>query len=225
MSFSLDAALSGESVLGHLAYIFLVASMVMRRMLWLRIFAVASFATGMSYSIFILADPVGTFWKALLVAINLIQLTLVYIENRRARFAPQERQLIDACFPGVPPGLQRALLNLGRWETLPPGSVLAQEGVAVPALVWIAKGAAKVTLQDRTIARLKPGALVGEMTVSSAGPANGTVTLTEESLLWLAPAETVRKALQTRPQQATALQAAFFRAVSSKLVQTGEARG
>ena len=81
MELTFDAALSPDGLIGHMAYIFLVASMLMRRMLWLRVFALAAFLTGISYSIFVLKDPVGTFWESLLAAINLGQLALMQAEN------------------------------------------------------------------------------------------------------------------------------------------------
>ena len=47
--------------MGHTSYVLLILSSLMRRMFWLRAFFIASALTGISYSVFWLADPVGVF--------------------------------------------------------------------------------------------------------------------------------------------------------------------
>jgi CRP-like cAMP-binding protein len=219
LDLTLESALSAEGMLGHLAYVFLVASMVMRRMLWLRLLALAAFVTGISYSALVLHDPVGTFWESLLAAINLVQLALIAAENRRARFLPQERALVEGLFPGFSRRVQRQVLNLGRWQTLAAGEVLATEGQPVAALSYLAEGRARVLVGGAVVAERGPGALIGELTVASGAPAHGTVTLSTAALVWQAGAEDIRRVLATRPEQAAAFQSAFFRAVSAKLTE------
>jgi hypothetical protein len=223
VNLSIEAAFSAEGMVGHLAYVFLVASMVMRHMLWLRIFALASFALGVVYSLFILNDPVGSFWKCLLAAINLIQLALIHLENRRARFSAEDAAFAEACFSGVTKAVQRQILNLGTWENLAAGTVLAEEGKPLHFLTYVAGSAVLVTLQGRQIAHRGPGALIGELTVATAAPATSTVTTQAEARVWRVEAEAVRRAIQTRPQQAAAFQSAFFRAASAKLMESQNA--
>lgn len=219
MDLTLESALSAEGLPGHLAYVFLVASMVMRRMLWLRLLALAAFVTGISYSALVLRDPVGTFWESLLAAINIVQLTLIAAENRRARFLPQERALVEHLFPGFSRRVQRQVLNLGRWQTLGPSEVLATEGQPVAALSYLAEGRAQVRVGGAVVAERGPGSLIGELTVASGAPAHGTVTLSSPALVWQAGADDIRRVLATRPDQAAAFQSAFFRAVSAKLTE------
>ncbi len=220
MNLSIEAAFSAEGMVGHLAYVFLVASMVMRRMFWLRVFALASFALGVVYSVFILNDPVGSFWKCLLAAINLIQLLLIHAENRRARFTAEEAILAEACFPGVTKAVQRQILSLGTWENLAADSVLAEEGKPVSHLTYVAESEVSVTLHGHHIARRGPHALIGELTVATAAPASSTVVTLSPARVWRIPAGIVRQAMENRPQQAAAFQSAFFRAASAKLMET-----
>lgn len=219
MNLSIEAALSLEGMVGHLAYVFLVTSMLMRRMFWLRVFALASFVLGVIYSLFILGDPVGSFWKCLLAAVNLGQLALIAAENRRARFTPEEAALAEACFPGVARSVQRQILNLGVWADLSPQSVLAVEDKPLADLTYVASGDVRVTYAGAEVAKRGPGALIGELTVATAAPASSTVTTLGPARVWQVRAETVRQALATRPAQATAFQAAFFRAASAKLME------
>jgi CRP-like cAMP-binding protein len=224
MELTFDAALSPNGLIGHMAYIFLVTSMLMRRMLWLRVFALAAFLTGISYSVFVLKDPVGTFWESLLAVISLGQLTLMQAENRRVRFLPHESSFVMANFPGFSRRVQRQILNLGSWERLPAGTVLAREQELVADLFHLAEGEVSVMLNGARLATRGPGALVGELTVATGAPANATVVTEGATLVWRAPAEVVRRTLQSRPEHAAALQAAFFRSVSAKLTEASHAK-
>ena len=206
-------------LIGHLAYVFLVASMVMSRMMWLRILALASFVAGVVYSAFILQDPVGTFWKCLLAAVNLVQLVRLRIAERRARLLPQEEALAARWFPGIARRVQRQVLDLGRWETLAAGTELARDGVAVPALVYLAEGSVTVSRGGTVLARRGAGALIGELSIASGGPAHGTAVLDTPARVWRVDADAVRRALETQPDQAAAFKGAFFAAVRAKLIE------
>jgi CRP-like cAMP-binding protein len=206
------------ALVGHLAYVLLIASMVMSRMLWLRVLALAAFATGIFYSAAILGDLVSTFWESLLAFVSLAQLVRLWLADRRTRFAPHEAALVARCFPGSPRRVQRALLDLGRWEDLPDGARLTTDGVPVPDLCWLAEGEAEVLRAEVPIARLGAGALIGEMSVASGGPAHGSVRLIGPARLWRIEAGVVRRTLATRPDLAAALQSAFFASLRDKLI-------
>lgn len=214
----MNSALGPGAIIGHLAYVFLVASMVMSRMAWLRVLALASFVTGVYYSAAILGDPVGTFWKCLLAAVNLAQLARLSMAERHARFEPHEAALVERCFAGSPRRAQRAILNLGRWESLPAGTKLATDGQPVRYLTWLAEGEAEVLRGDALLARRGPGTLIGEISVASGAPAHGSVRLLGPARVWQVEAETVRRVLATRPDLAAALQSAFFAALRDKLI-------
>ena len=49
-------------LVGDLEYVLLIVSMLMTRMIMLRIVAVSSGLAGASYSFIWLSDPIGTFW-------------------------------------------------------------------------------------------------------------------------------------------------------------------
>ena len=78
--------------------------MIMRRMLWLRIFVILSSIAGICYAIFILTDPVSVFWETTLIAVNMLQFAISAWQNSRARFSPDERKFMDQHFSGLPTG-------------------------------------------------------------------------------------------------------------------------
>lgn len=217
---SLESALSPSGFLGHLAYLLLVVSMIMRRMLWLRIFVILSSIAGICYAIFILTDPVSVFWETTLIAVNMLQFAISAWQNSRARFSPDERRFMDQHFSCLPTGQQRILLDLGEWSNLPAGAILCTEGVAVPALYYISSGQAAVAAHGKPVGICASGSFVGEISVSTAAPASATVTMTEPGLLWRIEAERLRSVMEHRPQIANALKASFFVALRDKLLRT-----
>lgn len=212
--------MSPSGFLGHLAYLLLVISMVMRRLLWLRIFVVLSAVAGICYAIFILTDPVSVFWETTLITVNMLQLGISAWQNSRARFSPDERRFMDEHFAGLPTGQQRILLDLGQWSNLAAGTVLCTEGAAVPALYYLSSGQAAVVAHGKLVGVCASGTFVGEISVSTSAPASATVTLTEPGLLWQIETARLRSLMEHRPQIANALKASFFVALCDKLLRT-----
>lgn len=219
MELDLQSVLSPSGLVGHSAYLLLVISMVMRRMLWLRVFVIASALASIAYGVFILTDPVSVFWETLLIAVNLVQLSITAWQNSRARFSPIEADFIARHFPTLPPAQVRRLLDLGRWQEMPAGSVLCVEGERIPALYYVHEGSATVSVDDRTVGQCEPGAFVGELTVTTGEPSNGTVTLETPGYLWSVDADRLRETIRKRPDIARALEASFFSEVRDKLLR------
>ena len=57
-----DVSFITEGWMGHLSYLLLVFSMLMRRMLWLRLFVTASAVAGVLFDGLWLQNWVGVFW-------------------------------------------------------------------------------------------------------------------------------------------------------------------
>lgn len=219
---SLEATLSAGRWLGHLSYFLLVLSMLMRRIVWLRAFAITSALTGIVYDAVWLHDPVGVFWESLLLAANVGQLTLMHWEDRRARFTEEERDLAAHILPGLPNRQRRKLLDLGTWVWGEPGTVLAREGESVAHLVYLAFGKVSVSVGGVHVGVCRPGAFVGEITALSGGAATGRAVVTEPSRYWAVDARVLRQLCAKEPEIRRALQSAFSRSVRDKLERTNE---
>lgn len=140
MELTLESAFSAQGALGHLAYLVLIASMLMRTLVWLRILVIASAILGIIYASLILHDPVSTFWETLLVLVNVIQLLLSHISSLRARFSEVEETFMALHMRGLTRGEARKVLDAGEWISLPKETVLSIEGQAVDHLFYIGAG-------------------------------------------------------------------------------------
>ena len=219
MDLSLDSALSLGGAVGHLSYFLLVLSMLMRRIGALRVLAIGSAIAGITYDAVWLKDPVGVFWESLLLMVNLGQLGLMHMENRRATFSSEERSFVRRALEGLNPGQQRRLLDAGLWYTGQPDTVLAREGQAVGQLVYLAAGEAVISVGDIRVAACHAGAFVGEMTVMTQEPATGTAVLSQSSRYWAIDARVLRQLASADPDIRRALEASFARNVRDKLVE------
>jgi hypothetical protein len=220
MELTLDSALSAGGLVGHLSYLLLVVSMLMRSIGPLRMFAIASALVGIGYDLFWVKDPIGVFWESLLLSVNVFQLAVIRIENSRAHFSDEEAEFVESKFPHLSRAHGRKMLNAGLWVTGEPETTLTTEGEPVHHLIFLASGEATVASAGQVVAVCDPGAFIGEMTVLTGEPANGTATLSKQSRYWAVEAATLRKLVKSIPEIDRALQSGFARNLRDKLVRS-----
>lgn len=224
MELTLESALSPEAMVGHLSYILLIASMLSRRMVVLRIVVVASALAGMIYDIFVLQDPVGAFWEVLLAAVNVVQLAIIWREDRAADFSDEDRLLVDDRLPVLSPGRKRRLLDTGDWVDLPVGRVLTEAGTRPEALYFLASGRAEVRRDGARIAICGPGDFVGELALIEDGAtASADVVVARPARAWRLPYDKLDRLDQAQPEAFGALGTAIARGMRAKIVSAGGA--
>jgi len=223
VEFTIDSILSVGGWVGHLSYLLLVLSMLMRHIGALRMLAILSAVAGIAYAFWVLADPVGVFWESLLLTVNVGQLGFMHLESRRATFSAEETSLVEKALPELSGRLQRKLLDAGVWSTGAPGTILTREDQAVNDLVYLSSGEALITVGGIGVAACHAGAFVGEMTVLTQEPATGTAVLSETSRYWSIDARVLRQLTRAEPEIRSALGAAFARNLREKLVAANQA--
>ncbi len=229
MELTLESAFSTGGMVGHTSYLLLVISMLMRQINLLRIFVIASSFVAIAYDVIWLKDPVGVFWESLLVAVNIVQLTIIYFENRMVRFSPEEEAFRTAWLADMEKGDCRRLLAKGLWVAGEPGTELTREGEPVPHLIYLSEGEAAILSHGREVAVCGAGSFIGEMTVLQGDSATGTAMLKTPSRYWMIEAGVLRKLLESKPEIGQALQSSFTANLKDKLVrsnlqQTGAAQ-
>ena len=193
MELTLESALSPGAMVGHFAYLLLVISMLMRSLTWLRIFVVVSATIAILYGAIWLHDPVTVFWEGMLVVVNVVQLVLIWIGNRRAQFNEDERRMMDERLQGLSPRQARRLLDMGLWVEGEPGTDLTEEGQPVRHLVYLLSGEVAIQVDDRIVGQCEAGNFVGEMSLVDGGPASATARVTQPSRYWMISTDRLRK--------------------------------
>jgi len=163
-----------ENVVGHVAYVLLIVSMMMRNMNWLRFFAILAGAISAVFY-WTLGDFVSMFWESLFSLVNLAQFAILQIENRRGRFSDEEAAFIKACLPGVERAQARRLMKIGAWTEVQDGVTLIEEDTCPRNLKYVVTGEASVQREGRTLGKAQEGDFLGEISYLTGKKATATV--------------------------------------------------
>jgi CRP-like cAMP-binding protein len=110
------------------------------------------------------------------IAISLVGIARLYIVRRFLRLTPDEAAVARTIVPGLSRDRARRLLRLGDWREAAPGETLAAQGEPVGALMIVVEGSCGVEHDGRPVAVIGPGAVIGEITLATGGPATASVT-------------------------------------------------
>ncbi len=218
MELTFESAFSIGGLVGHLSYLLLVISMVMRVMWILRVLVIASAFVAIAYDLIWLKDPVGVFWESLLVFVNIVQLSLTYAQNRFEKFNSAEASFVHKAFPGLSNTLKRKIIAQGTWLEAEHGTVFAKAGEPVGQLIYIADGEVEITVNGNIVGHCRRGDFVGELTVLTAAPATGTAVSRGSTRYWAIPGQNLRSLVASNDEVNQAVHASFHRSMLSKLV-------
>ena len=181
MAESFDQLLLGLSdpviLFGHFTYFLLIVSMLMRRMVALRLLAVASGITKIIYRAVFVLDPVSVLWETIFVLVNVVQLLVIWYYERHHRFSEEHRHFAENMPGGVDRSAIKRLLDLSKLERYEPDALLTTEGEPVRRLVYIVEGIVKIEHAGRLVAICGPGDYVGELSFLSKKPASATASV------------------------------------------------
>lgn len=223
MEMTLESAFSTGGLVGHLSYVLLITSMLMRSMFWLRILVICFALVSITYGAVWLNDPVSVFWESLLVLVNVVQITREWLRENRARFSDEERQLIANRFAGLSKAEARRLLNMGVWVDGAAGTILTTEGEPVAHVAYVSSGVFDILHNDTKVGTCRAGNFIGEMSVLGHTTASATAVVAEQARYWLIPSERLLDLQHKDPSIASAFQAGMARDLSTKVISTNAA--
>lgn len=151
------------------------------------------------------------------ITISLVGLTRIYLFRYMHRFSLEDRKFGDAVVPTLDDQELRQLLKVGRWETLPAGTTLTEQGQPIEALVYIASGGADVERGGRVMARMRHARFIGEITCMTGVGATATTRLIRDSRVLRIPVAEFRHLMRRRPVIREHLEFAFAHDMRRKL--------
>jgi len=205
-----------ENIVGHIAYVLLIASMLMRRMNWLRALAICSGLVA-AYYYATLGDYVSMFWETIFTLVNLGQLIILQIENRRGTFSADEAFFIKHTLSGVERAHARRLVKLGAWTQVAERVPLIKEDQVPSKLKFLVSGRAEVTRKGDRIGEVSKGDFLGEMSYLNGGKASATAITLETTRYLAFDRAALRRHLVRYPEVRHALEAGFNRDLVAKL--------
>jgi CRP-like cAMP-binding protein len=133
---------------------------------------------------------------------------------------PEQTAVVQVLAPGLSKDLARRLLRLGRFEDAAPGLPLAQEGVPLQDLTLLLTGHARVDRGGQTVATVRAGGLVGEMTYATGAAATASVMVDAPSRLFRLDCTALRAFLARNPEIASRMEMAVTGDLRTKLDRT-----
>ena len=202
----------------HLSNIMLLVSYSVRDILWLRWFAVAAALVNIPYFLLqgtVLWPPV--LWALVFTAINLYQITRIYLERRPIVLSEDEQKLYDLGFRSLRPREFVALALVGEWKNAAAGERMLTEGESVSSLCISITGSAEVRKRSERIGALGPGHIIGTALALTGGPSPVEIVFTEPAryMRWSLP--NLRTFMDKRPDLRVTLQGLVNRDLSGKL--------
>jgi hypothetical protein len=207
---------------GHFTYLLLIISMLMRRMVALRLLAVASGLAKIVYRAVFVLDPVSVLWETIFVLVNVGQLLIIWYYENHHRFS-EEKDHFARNMPGdVDRSALKRLLDLASLERFAPDERLTHEGDKVDKLIYIADGIVKIEHMDRLVAICGPGDYVGELSFLSGNPASASSIVVKPVRALIFDQATLNAAIKSDAQLRRTLESALNRNLAGKLVRSNE---
>ncbi len=223
--FFIEQFASPGKLVGHLSYVLLVVSKMMRSMKWLRMIAISAGVVSAFYGYFFLLDFVTVFWEIIFVSVNLIQLLLLELANRRARFSDDEQRFIKAALPRVEKAHAHRLLKLAKHTEFQAGEYLTTEGVPVEKLYFIIEGAVRIDKEGSMVGVCGHDDFIGEIGFMMDGTATATAVVTHSVRCLTFDYLPLKGMLDKEMGLRQSLESSFNRNLVGKLVKSNEVTG
>ena len=202
----------------HFSNILLLVSYSVRDILWLRWFAVAAALTNMPYFLLqptVLWPPI--LWALVFTAINLYQISRIYLERRPVVLSADEQKLYDLGFRSLRPREFVSLVLVGEWKSAARGHKILSEGQPVMRLCIAIAGSAEVHKQGKRVGVLEPGQMIGTSLALTGAQSPVDATFTEPARYISWPVESLRTFADKRPDLRVTLQALVSRDLARKV--------
>lgn len=205
----------------HAASILTTIAYLVKDILWLRVLTVLACIAGIIFNYYAPATPlwVVIYWNLLFLVINLVQIGIIVKERREVSFTEEEQELYETLFKNFAPFEFMKLLRVGRWLEAKKEQVLAVEQKQLEEVMLIYNGHVEVEAEGQTLAQLKDGSFIGEMSFITGGAATATVKALEPTRYLSWSKEDLRKLLNRNPSMRFAMQTVLSTDLTKKLMR------
>lgn len=156
------------------------------------------------------------------ITISLVGIARMFYVQSRLSFSDNELLFIGDVLAGLPRQRARMLLDTGLWMTAKPGTVLTRQGQPVDDLCYLAAGEAEIIVDGKAIATTTTGAVIGEVTYRTGGPATATVQVTQPMQLLRFDASKLRAFVRKNEDIGAILEQNLANHLRSKLISMSE---
>lgn len=208
----------------NLTYLLLLLSVMMRNISWLRILAIGSGLAKIGFQLATNTNAMESFWESILVLVNVMQLVIIWWDNRKRSWTTAQKEFLSNFDPPLPHSAAATLLRSGFWHEAPAGVKIIEEAQPVSALLYVSSGEVNIEVGGSTVGQCSTGDFLGEMTWQSGKPATATAITAGPVLYLRFGRDSLERAMNQRPVLQYALQTSFNKNLIDKIVRSNENR-
>jgi CRP-like cAMP-binding protein len=165
-------------------------------------------------------NPFSAFIETSWVTISVMGIARHWYVMNYLTLSEEEGQVAAVLTPGLKKDRAKRLLRLGRFVDAPPETHIATEGEVLKDLSLVVDGHCRIERGGQTVAILRQGALVGELTYATGAPATASVVVAEPSRLFQIDCAQLRAFLVKNEDIAAALEGSITGDLRRKLHET-----
>ena len=176
------------TIAGHLAFGLIAFSFLVKDILYLRLVSVLASLFSVFYNYTIPIEPMwlAINWNIVFIVVNIYHIAVLIYEKRPVQMSPKYKELYETMFKDMTPVEFLKITKIADWIHFKEGEVITQQKHTVDTLNLIYNGTVNVTVDGSTVAQLKDGQFVGEMSFLTEKPATATCVVKHdtECLVW-----------------------------------------
>ena len=207
---------------GHLAFGLIGFSFLVKDIFWLRMVSIAASLFSVFYNYTIPAEPMwlAINWNFIFIAVNAYHIGVILYEKRAVKMDSKNEELYQTLFSEMTPVEYLKVSRAAKWETVKSGERLITQGMPVPDLYLIYNGTVDVLVDNSTIAQLKDGEFVGEMSFLTEKVATATCKVKYDTICLVWKQREFKELLKRNPSLYFTIQSVLSAQVSDKLVSS-----
>jgi len=217
MSMWLTELFRPETLARHVALFILVVAVAMPTVGIVRAVALVAGVVGVGLSAFVVDDPAGLFWWGLLTVVVLVRMAMASSRRFGSPLTGEERLFHEKAVPSLTAGQVRRLLDVGRWREVIAGTALTKVGEQVGELGFVTRGQVDIIVDGKKVAECGPGALIGEVGMSTGDPAMATAVCATPVRYLSFEAKRLYRLLDSHVDLQDAVELAIERSLGEKL--------
>jgi len=217
MSMWLTEFFAPETLARNAALFLVVVAIAMPTLGIVRAMALVAGIVGVVLTAFVVHDPIGVFWWALLLVVALVRLVLASSRRFGSPLSGDERLFHEAIVPTLATSQVRRLLDIGRWREVIAGTALTRIGEPVSELGFVTRGQVDIIVDGKKVAECGPGTLIGEIGMSTGEPATATAVCATPVRYLSFEAKRLYRLLDSHVDLQDAVELAIERSLSDKL--------
>jgi hypothetical protein len=219
--------MSYVEMLGHLTFIALAASFLVKDIIYLRVLSMVSCFAAIFYNFYGFASPVWLviFWQIIFILINTVQIGLLFREKREINFNEEEQELHETLFSNMSPVEFMKFMRIAKWENIGAKTVVIEEQQPLSSIILIYNGIVEVQKKKQHIATAKDGTFLGDMEFFAEPKASATATSVTDLRIVVWPLTALKKMLKLNPTILISLNSALSISLAKKLANSTCAEG